>query len=97
MYFLINSQAHNDLISVVIIIYEQLMQSIMESENLLGQLLVLHGLDSDFDPSHCWPPWAGAGLVHVLLRVLAPVPHVLEHPVQETHDAQLPLTVEMKK
>ena len=91
------NQSRNDLISVVIIIYKQLMESIMENENLLGQRLVLHWLDSDFGPWHSWPPWAGAGLVHVLLRFLPPVPHVLEHSPQEPQDAQLPSTVEMTK
>jgi len=30
-------------------------------------------------PTHCLPPWAGAGLLHVLYRFLVPSPHDSEH------------------
>ena len=44
-------------------------------------------------PSQYFPPWSGAGLVHVLFRKLVPLPHGLEHRVQSDQFENPPLTV----
>jgi len=49
---------------------------------ILMQEFVAHSWVSELDPWHCWPPLAGAGLVHVLVREWTPPPHVTEHELQ---------------
>ena len=42
------------------------------------------------DPTQCWPPFLGAGLLHCLVLVFCPAPELI---VQELQDPQLPFTV----
>jgi hypothetical protein len=43
------------------------------------------------EPAHCWPPFAGAGLVHVRVPVRVPVPHDPWHD-EKLHADHPPLT-----
>lgn len=58
--------------------------------SLLGQLCVLHAWRADPDPAQLFPPYNGAGLVHVRVLSWVPPPHVTVHASHDVHDAQLP-------
>ena len=51
---------------------------------------VLHAWLSLFDPTQSNPPFAGAGLVQVLVCVCVPPPHVAEHVDHELQVVQTP-------
>jgi hypothetical protein len=44
-------------------------------------------------PGQWEPPFAGAGLSHVLDRVNVPLPHVMEHVLHAPHTPQFPFTM----
>jgi len=58
----------------------------------VGQAFVLHGFDSDAEPTQSLPPWAGEGLVHVLERTVCPPPHFFEHGPHASKSDQPPST-----
>ena len=51
----------------------------MDREALPVQLCVLQDCVMEFSPGQSTPPSAGAGDVHVRVRVWFPPPHVTEH------------------
>ena len=60
--------------------------------HLPGQGSVLHSIVSSVSPSHSFPPWAGTGLVHDLVRLLEPPPHKAEHLLYSDHSVNPPFT-----
>ena len=54
------------------------------------QLLVLQDIDSEDSPLQGFPPYAGGGLLHCRDRCMDPPPQLLEQPVQDVQDPQLP-------
>ena len=57
-----------------------------------GQFVSLQVFFSWLEPSQVSPPWAFAGLLHILLRVFSATPHVLLQVVHAPHKPQLPST-----
>ena len=43
------------------------------------QSLVTHERSSTFEPRHSFPPQKGTGLLHFLVQLFVPTPHVLLH------------------
>ena len=58
--------------------------------SLPGQPWSLQVYVSSVVPAQCLPPFCGSGLVHVLLRVLVPPPHVAVHTDQSLQSDQPP-------
>jgi hypothetical protein len=48
---------------------------------------------SELAPTQLFPPLAGAGFVHVRVRVRVPPPHVTEHDPNEPHADHAPFTL----
>ena len=61
--------------------------------SLPGHSLILQLSVSIFGPMHVFPPWAGAGLLHLRDRSFKPSPHVLEHTPNFDHSEYPPSTI----
>lgn len=46
---------------------------------VVGQSVLLQACESPDDPTHCWPPFTGAGESQLLVRDWLPFPHVTGH------------------
>ena len=57
-----------------------------------GHGLVLHFFTTAFFPLHFLPPFFGVGLLHFLLLICMPPPHLFEHFVHLLHLLQSPFT-----
>ena len=56
-------------------------------------MLVSHTRPWASSPSHGSPPYIGAGLIQLRLRLTTPVPHVTLQFVQSVHELKLPFTI----
>jgi hypothetical protein len=52
----------------------------------------VHACVCELAPTQLFPPLAGAGFVHVRLRVRVPLPHVTEHDPNAPHADHTPCT-----
>ena len=55
------------------------LQGVVGKGVVVGQGLVLQGCVSVAEPLQVFPPYAGRGLVHVLVHTCVPPPQVREH------------------
>lgn len=58
---------------------------------------MMHSAFWNDGPEHAFPPFSGAGFVHVLVRLYVPRPHRTLHSDHGPHELQPPLTVIINK